>query len=156
MQYHHEDIWPLTFFIDGYDFLNQQGKITMKPRWQFTCNKSLLKFATMLGVVRWPWYHHLNLKRFVPWWMLNLSKFKWWVCLNDITFFFKSSTRVNTPISKHYTIAKHLPYLLCFLFFLLRFSWLWAPPIEVLQNLFNFIDIGATKKKQEEDKLVQK
>jgi hypothetical protein len=78
--------------------------------------------------------------------MLNLSKFKWWMCLNDITFFFKSSTRVNTPINKHYVIAKHLTYLLCFLFFLLRFSWPWAPPIEVLQNLFNFIDIGSNQK----------
>lgn len=57
-----------------------------------------------------------KLEKVVPWWMLNLSKFKWWVCLNDIAFF-KSSTRVNTPISKHYVIAKHLPYLLCFLFF---------------------------------------
>jgi hypothetical protein len=38
----------------------------------------------------------------------------------------------------------------------LRFSWPWAQPIEVLQNLFNFIDKGATKKKKEKDKLVQK
>jgi hypothetical protein len=78
------------------------------------------------------------------------------VCLNDITFLKKSSTRINTPISKHYVISKHLPYLLCFLFFSFwRFSWPWAPPIEALQNLFSFIEKRATKKKQEKDKLVQ-
>ncbi len=126
MQYHHEDIWPLTFFIDIYDFLNQQGKITMKPRWQFTCNKSLLKFATMLGVIRWPWYHHLNLKGL---YLDGCSTFpKWWVCLNDITFFLKSSIRVNTPISKHYDYSQTLAMSSLFLVF----------PFEI------FMDMGTT------------